>query len=132
MISTGGVTCRAETKKTAHEIVRGCKLTRSLRTADYFVAILPEPPHFVQLLPALADSTQHAWVQVLPASFALVQQPATFAASLSAANITPNENRDAIARAVMDFENFFIIVLGWLIWCGRRESNPPLMLGKHT
>ena len=88
--------------------------TRRLRPS-YFLAvfsILPAPPHFVQLLPALAASTQHACEQVLPASFAFTQQPATLAASPEAANIIPTENTEAAARAASDFESFFIIVLG--------------------
>jgi hypothetical protein len=37
------------------------RLKRAEGSTPYFLAaILPEPPHFVQLLPAFAASTQHA------------------------------------------------------------------------
>ena len=88
----------------------------NLRRGDYFAffAILPAPPHFVQLLPALAFSTQHACAHVLPSAAALVQQPAIFDSDdfSAAANITLAENSEATARASNEFENFFIYVLG--------------------
>lgn len=81
--------------------------------AAYFFATLPAPPHFVQLLPALADSTQQACAHVLPSAEALVQQPATLdSGALSAANMTLTENNEATATAINEFENFFILYLG--------------------
>ena len=74
---------------------------------------MPDPPHFVQLLPALADSTQQACAHVLPSAEALVQQPATLdSGALSAANMTLAENNEATATAINEFENFFILYLG--------------------
>jgi hypothetical protein len=84
---------------------------RQLTENDYclsaFFSIFPAPPHFAQLLPALAASTQQACAQVFPASWALTQQPATLPFS-AAANMIPAENNDAAAKAASDFESFFI------------------------
>ena len=97
--------------------------------AAAFCSILPDPLHLVQLSPAFAASTQHGCAQILPSPAALVQQPATLF-STAAASAKLAAEIEITANAIIDLENFFMCFLG--DWCGRRESNPPLMLGKHT
>lgn len=72
------------------------------------VSTLPEPPHFVQLLPSFAASTQQPWVQALPSLAALVQQPALVSA-FSAAKATPAAAR--AKRATNDLRDFMMV--GW-------------------
>jgi hypothetical protein len=110
---TRGRDAGATQQKAAHDSVRGlekqvvCAWQLTAWPQPFF-AIFPAPPHFAQLLPAFAASTQHACAQVFPAFSALTQQPATFDSVLSAANMTPAENNDATASARNDFESFFI------------------------
>jgi hypothetical protein len=91
-----------------------CKQICNLR-AGYFlgsvlVSTLPEPPHFVQLLPALAASTQQAWVQALPSFAALAQQPAGLLSDFSAAKEMPAATN--ATRATNDLRDFMMIWLG--------------------
>ncbi len=91
------------------------KLKERRRTyffASAFFSILPAPPHFVQLSPFLAFSTQHACPQALPLACAFVQQPATFDASL-AANPTPAAN-NAAAMISNDLVELIFFLVGIL------------------
>jgi len=71
--------------------------------ASAFFSIFPEPLHLVQLLPALAASTQHGWSQVLDAAAAFTQQPAVLFSTASAAKAKPAVTKDRATSATNDF-----------------------------
>lgn len=91
--------------------MRGWENVRRSKPKPYFFAfsILPAPPHFVQLSPFLAFSTQQACEQDLPLACAFAQQPATLLAAFSAANITPAA-KNAAAITSNDLVLFMFLV----------------------